>query len=235
MRARMWRAEDGEVYPVGEKVTDALDDVFGIDWPGFAATRLIIYMLQHASERMRPVERFRRARLEAYLMGCHGLDIKRAREHVIRLDNVPPYRLHEEIGRHLQACDAIINMNNAIAELRGRTLEEIGFTTIDQVHGNASRKHCGCVLAYLFDHHLAGQPDRIGVYWHYPHAVCAKHAHLLPDWRAHFAAVSAESEALARTRIRRAGLRLIQGLGMRRGVNRVLHGLGLKTPIKRAA
>lgn len=55
--------------------------------------------------------------------------------------------------KYLEAWTNRLNMNSALAYMRGRDYREFGFETLCQVHGNLYTAPCGCKVHFLFDHH----------------------------------------------------------------------------------
>lgn len=91
-------------------------------------------------------------------------------------------------GDRLQAVTRAINVHHGARVLQDRPLADLGFEGVDQVHGNAIHYPCGCKLHVLFDHHRRADPE-VERHPHYPLESCAKHAGLLPDYKAHHAQV----------------------------------------------
>lgn len=79
----------------------------------------------------------------------------------------------------ITACDAVVNMWNAVKFLQGRDHTEL-FEHIDQVHGQHVSHSCGCMLREIFDHHLRHIPDKPN-HPHTPIFVCDKHVHMKAD------------------------------------------------------
>jgi hypothetical protein len=71
----------------------------------------------------------------------------------------------------LDAVTHLINVHHGINFLQGRSHTDFGFDGVDQVHGNADHKACGCVDTYVFDHHKRHEPD-VKLHPHYPKHVC---------------------------------------------------------------
>jgi hypothetical protein len=101
-----------------------------------------------------------------------------------------------EDEKRLQAVTRVINAHRATrAFLTTRTLDEFGFTGVDQLHGNSATYPCGCKLHYVFDHHKAIAGEELEHFPHEPLKVCETHAHMAGDFKAHFAAVRAAASA----------------------------------------
>jgi hypothetical protein len=84
----------------------------------------------------------------------------------------------------LKAANNHYDVRTAIDFLAGRPLSDFGFEGVDQVHGNRQHLECGCKLHWVFDHHRRHDTDDTfghnerRLHPHFPHAVCARHAHL---------------------------------------------------------
>lgn len=89
----------------------------------------------------------------------------------------------------------VFNIHTTVNFLEGRSHEEFGFATIDQVHGNEIVKECGCTLRTVHDHHKRGTVEAVP-HPHTPLKSCDAHAHMAEDFRAHHATVIADCEAI---------------------------------------
>lgn len=79
-----------------------------------------------------------------------------------------------EERRRLESITHHVNARNGIDWLGARPLAELGFTGVDQVHGNSATLPCGCRLHSVFDHHRRHEPD-LKVHAHHGHRLCGKH------------------------------------------------------------
>jgi len=88
----------------------------------------------------------------------------------------------------LGALTRIRNVNKAWCWLEGRHYNEMGLANLDELHGNALTLACGCTVQYGFHHYKAQTNEDHAHHAHHPRRVCAAHAHLSSDFKAHFEA-----------------------------------------------
>lgn len=94
--------------------------------------------------------------------------------------------LTEKERARVEGITDVMNLNRALAFMGGRDYRDLfgPGATLDQVHGNAVHKECGCVLQHAFDHNRRHESG-IEVHPHYSLNACRDHAHLKDDFRAH--------------------------------------------------
>lgn len=99
-------------------------------------------------------------------------ELERCRQKLLELSN--ERRLDDVEQRNLASITHQINARNGIDWLGDRSLAELGFQGVDQVHGQSSTLECGCVLHHIYDHHKRHDADLV-VHPHHGHKLCADH------------------------------------------------------------